>query len=138
MPTYSVIVVEEKERVVTVTMNRPEQLNACNAKMVAEVLALLAQLASRKDTRALVLTGAGRAFSSGADIGLDGLDEGGVVADHDPRGGDREDQLESAAMPTIAALNGLCVGGGLELARESCVLREGGSGLDGTLGWIQN
>jgi enoyl-CoA hydratase/carnithine racemase len=97
-------------------MNRPEKLNAYNAKMVAELLALLADLASRKAIRALVFTGAGRAFSSGADIGPDGLGEGGFVADHYPRGGNLEDQLESAEIPTIAAINGLCVGGGLELA----------------------
>jgi enoyl-CoA hydratase/carnithine racemase len=133
-----IIVVEEKERGVTVTMNRPEKLNASNAKMVAELLALLAERASRKDTRALGLTGAGRVFSSGADIGLDGLGAGGFVADCYPRVGDLEDQLESAEIPTVAAINGLCLGGGPELGKESCVSREAGSGMDGTLGWRQN
>lgn len=46
MPAYSLIVVEEKDRVVTVTMNRPEKLNAYNAKMMAELLALMAEVSS--------------------------------------------------------------------------------------------
>ena len=41
-------------------------------------------------------------------------------------------------MPTTAAMNGFCVGGGLKLARESCVSRDAGSGMEGTLDRLQN
>jgi len=60
--------IERKDGVVTVTMNRPERKNAANGKMLRELRATFEEVEDRSDDRVMVLTGAGGAFCSGADL----------------------------------------------------------------------
>src|SRR4051812_23187821 len=67
---YKHLVVERRERVLTVTLNRPERLNALSGEMTEELGGLLADLnRGDEDIRCLVLTGAGRGFCAGGDTG---------------------------------------------------------------------
>ena len=62
------LIIERKDGVVTVTMNRPERKNAANGKMLRELRAIFEEIEDRSDDRVMVLTGAGGAFCSGADL----------------------------------------------------------------------
>ena len=62
------LIVERKDGVVTVTMNRPERKNAANGKMLTELLETFVEVEDTPDDRVMVLTGAGGAFCSGADL----------------------------------------------------------------------
>ena len=62
------LIVERKDGVVTVTMNRPESKNAANGKMLTELRTTFEEVEDNRDDRVMVLTGAGGAFCSGADL----------------------------------------------------------------------
>ena len=116
--------VERDGAVAVLTIDRPEKRNAMTAGMWAALPELLAGLADDAAVRALVVTGAGPSFCAGADIGdlLSG------PAPEDPMAGVRRDNLAAQAAlrafphPTVAAVRGHCIGGGVELA-ASCDLR---------------
>ena len=78
METYETLLVDRSDGVVTVTMNRPHRKNAVTATMMEELIAVITETAAQHDDRVLVLTGAGGAFCSGADLSespvTDGLD----------------------------------------------------------------
>lgn len=99
-----------------VTLDRPERLNAYNMAMRDELYEVLAALQEDPEVRAMVLTGAGRAFSSGGDLTEFGLAPSPVVARRVRFRRDVTGMLRSLAVPTVAAVNGLAVGGGLEMA----------------------
>lgn len=113
---------EREGRVAIITLNRPERLNAIGLQTRAELSAALAALAEDKELRAGILTGTGRAFSAGADLK--------EMAETNASTGERWDSptLEQAVQfsrhpkPIIAAVNGLCLAGGLERALE-CDIR---------------
>jgi enoyl-CoA hydratase/carnithine racemase len=118
------LTVERDGGVAVLTIDRPEKRNAMTAGMWAALPGLLADLAGDRGLRVLVVTGAGPSFCAGADI-ADLL--GGADAD-DPMADVRRDNLAAQAAlrafphPTIAAIRGHCIGGGVELA-ASCDLR---------------
>jgi enoyl-CoA hydratase/carnithine racemase len=98
----------------TITLNRPEKLNAVTKAMSADLLALVERVGDDRDVRVLVITGAGeRSFSVGSDIGE-------VDAYPDPwefrNRRDYCDALRALRIPVVAAVNGYAYGGGLELA----------------------
>ncbi len=123
---YETCIVERSGPVATVSFNRPEALNAVNATVLRELLAIAAELAEDEATRAVILTGTGRAFSAGADT------KAVLQALADPeahrrlsdaarlrlaRTGRRVmDEWERLDQVTIAAINGWAIGGGLSLA----------------------
>ena len=115
--------VETQEGIRTLTVDRPEKLNALNSAVQGELAARVAEAAEDAALRCLILTGAGeKAFIAGADIAelatltpLDGRE-------HARRGQALLDRLENLPFPTIAAINGYAYGGGLELAL-ACTLR---------------
>ncbi len=121
---FETIRYEVQSGVATVTMNRPEKLNAFNGAMVDELSRVVEEVEGRDEVRVLILTGAGRAFSSGADYEWFNFEEWGRVIRAKARRLTHRlfDDLEYLEKPVIAAINGTCAGGGLELAL-SCDLR---------------
>lgn len=103
--------------VATITLSRPERMNALGARLTDELLAALAAVEADPNVRALVVTGAGeRAFCSGADLKeRAALDRPGRWA-HNRALNDCNSRLARLQIPTIAAVNGLALGGGCELA----------------------
>jgi enoyl-CoA hydratase/carnithine racemase len=97
------------------TLSRPEKLNALSGALERELLEALASPAAR-DAACVVLTGAGRAFSAGADVTeLAGLDPASIARYYRDTG-DVYERVAALEQPTIAAVHGWCLGGGLELA----------------------
>ncbi|MEX2520886.1 MAG: enoyl-CoA hydratase [Paracoccaceae bacterium] len=103
--------------VATVTLNRPEALNALSLALEGALRDLFIDLAARDGLRAIVLTGAGRAFSVGVD--LKELGQGGGLGRkwHGP--GTLSALMRESKTPIIAAVNGFAVTGGLELALQA-------------------
>lgn len=100
-----------------ITVTRPEKLNALNRKTVGELQRLFDELANDNQVRAIVLTGAGeKAFVAGADI-VEIRDQTALAArEFSERGQQLMRRIETMPKPVIAAINGYCLGGGLELA----------------------
>jgi enoyl-CoA hydratase len=107
---------EVRGRVAVLTLNRPERLNAISRALLEELLARAQELARNPDVRAAVVTGSGKAFAAGADIAeMRGF--GPAEAEEFSRLGHRAfGALEELAIPTIAAVQGVALGGGCELA----------------------
>jgi enoyl-CoA hydratase len=105
------------------TIERAKALNALNGKTIREIRCVLAEVKENEEVKVLIITGAGeKAFIAGADIGEIkklGLKEG---FDFVRVGQQMNDDIETLGKPTIAAINGLALGGGCELAL-SCTLR---------------
>src|SRR2546427_6916088 len=129
---YETILYEKKGPVLTITLNRPDTLNAINPQMTAELHAALDEADADAETRAIILTGAGRGFSAGFDIarrpdGRSSLDATGVeVADYIHRwwARDRDSSMELMHLwhitkPIIAAVHGWVMGGGFWYALAS-------------------
>src|SRR4030042_6942842 len=114
---YETIIFEVKDAVATITMNRPDKLNACNLKMFREINLALSLVEYNDDVRVVVITGAGdRAFSAGVDFGeLDFKDmkESSAFIRADARMFRR---IENIPQPVIAAVNGYAFGYGCEIA----------------------
>lgn len=115
--------VETTDGIRTLTVNRPEKLNALNSEVVAALDLAVAAAAGDTSLRCVILTGAGeKAFIAGADIGELAKLEPVAGRDHSRRGQAVLDAIERLPVPTIAAINGYAYGGGLELAM-ACTLR---------------
>jgi enoyl-CoA hydratase len=111
-----IVLLEQRGPVALLTLNRPDVLNALSAELLAALGERIAEVGQNGDVRALVVTGAGRAFAAGADIaqmrGLSALEAQAFSRlGHETFGA-----LETLAVPTIAAVNGFALGGGCELA----------------------
>lgn len=100
--------------VARVTLNRPEVLNAGDPGWVAELTEVVARIGARPGLRVGVITGAGRAFSTGVDLGA--LAAGEMTLPHFVAWEDAMTAIERMPIPFIAAINGHCLGGGLQLA----------------------
>ncbi|MBV8461792.1 MAG: enoyl-CoA hydratase [Acidimicrobiales bacterium] len=113
------LLVTRDEGVVTVTMNRPARKNAANGTMWRELLATFDDVAADREVRVMVLTGAGDAFCSGADLG-DAADVAGRPGDPyltQMRAlGDVALRLHRIPKPTIAKVNGVAAGAGMSMA----------------------
>lgn len=130
--------VEVSGKVATITLNRPEKLNAITPEMADALRAIVASINTSDDVRAVILTGAGpKAFCAGSDIKE--LDSYATPWQFRNRP-DYCDGIRSLLKPTIAALNGYTLGGGLEMAL-SCDIRiasetAGFAAPEIKLGWI--
>jgi len=119
---YQNILLETKDRISTLTINRPDKRNALNQATRDEIVQALDSLQSSSDSRVLIVTGAGdKAFIAGADIGE--FEGRTALTQREAMKGLRIfDAVEEFPKPVIAMINGFCLGGGLELAL-ACDLR---------------
>ena len=112
---YETLLLEREGPIRILTLNRPERLNAINLQLVLDLEDALRNIESDEEARCVILTGAGRAFCAGADI------------KESMSGPNRKllpirrrytffNKLEDIEKPVIAAINGVCIGGGLEFA----------------------
>ncbi len=112
------IIVEKKEGIAKITLNRPQVLNALNQQIFLEIQAALEDIGRDDSVGVVLITGAGRAFSAGLDIkALSVPGEGGDVgAEINRMGLGTIEAIESLPKPVIAMVNGYCLTGALEVA----------------------
>ena len=125
---YETLLVERDGPVMTVRMNRPEKRNAIGRQMHLDLQRLCSGLTEDFDTRAVILTGKGPAFSAGADTsewGQPGPDNELELRHQSGIGGRTSDAIQNLDQISIAAVNGFAIGGGAVLA-VCCDLRVAG------------
>ncbi len=126
---FKYIIFEIKNHVAVITFNRDHKLNAINGKMFDELYDALDEIKNNKEIRAAIITGKGRAFSTGGDFNqasqgmagdVESVEDGGKM-----QSGEMEIdvsqkrtvlKMQSTPKPIIAAVNGLALGGGLNVA----------------------
>lgn len=114
--SYQDIVVTREEGVGIIRLNRPKVLNALSKNLYREVDAAIGEFEADDEIKAIVFTGTGeRAFSAGADI-HEQLRDAENPPPPDPRRPEQAWHVASSTKPTVAALNGLCYGGGAVMA----------------------
>ncbi|ODT89283.1 crotonase/enoyl-CoA hydratase family protein [Phenylobacterium sp. SCN 70-31] len=127
MPTFETLLYSVDDGIATITLNRPDKLNAFNTTMMKELIAAFDETDGDDAVRAVIVTGAGRAFCAGAD-----LSAGGATFDYDKRGGEDQAARQEAGVhrdggglvtlriydslkPVISACNGAAVGVGVTM-----------------------
>ncbi len=113
---FELILVETADRIATVTINRPDKLNALNATVFNELEAAFRSLAGDRSVGAIIVTGAGRSFVAGADIAELADATAAALEARSRRGQAVFRMIERMPKPVIAAVNGFALGGGCELA----------------------
>jgi enoyl-CoA hydratase len=120
---YKTLIYEKKDNIGLLTINRPEKMNAISRELTSELKQLLDEIESDEELRILVITGAGdKAFVAGADVN--------EIVDREAKMGRRVSKerqeifsrIENLHVPSVAAVNGYALGGGLELAL-ACSIR---------------
>ena len=127
---FETVILKKEGHIATITMNRPEMMNALNLQMLQEMVAAIDEIARNDDVRVVVLTGAGRVFCSGADIS-EGGKASGLSGTPVEMHRNLRDSYQKVALglqrldkPTIAMVNGAAVGAGCDFA-FACDMRVG-------------
>jgi enoyl-CoA hydratase/carnithine racemase len=126
--TFETILTEQTEAALVITLNRPDKRNAISVRMMGEIIAALAAAQATGSARAVIITGGPSYFAAGADLNealqvktaAQGLSY--FKAWHA-----MNEAIESCTLPVLAAIEGFCITGGLELAL-ACDLRIAGAG----------
>ncbi|SOD72113.1 enoyl-CoA hydratase/carnithine racemase [Jatrophihabitans sp. GAS493] len=113
----SPLVATREGSILLVRLNRPEQLNALDWDLCAQLHRLWIETAADREVRVVVLTGAGRGFCAGADVG-------DLAGERRARGAGVDDELaflpgDHLSVPVIVAVNGVCAGGGLHFVADA-------------------
>lgn len=123
MMDYKTIIFELSGRVATITLNRPDRLNAINEDMREDFARLFTELQTNELIGVVIITGAGRAFSAGGDIEYFEREwDTAKFRAENHRLTQFFDELETIEKPVIAAINGPCTGAGLQVTL-SCDIR---------------
>jgi len=120
--SYEMLTLAVADRIATITVNRPDKLNALNDRTIAELGEAITECTSRADVGGIIVTGAGRAFVAGADIGELSRHDALSARSLAERGQQVFRRFEVCTKPVIAAVNGFALGGGCELAM-ACHMR---------------
>jgi len=136
---YEAIIVRVEDHVATLTLNRPDAMNAFNAQLQREFVAACASFNDDPDVRVVIITGAGeKAFSAGLDLKERAVEQGSFIEKRASRVrpgiATMHRALAAVDRPTIAAIRGWCLGGGLEIAL-ACDLRI--AATDARLGLVE-
>ena len=113
---YQSVTLAANDGIATLTVNRPDKLNALNDATIAELGAAIEEVRSSADIRGLIVTGAGRAFIAGADISELAAETPVSAQELALKGQRIFGRFESSPKPVVAAVNGFALGGGCELA----------------------
>jgi len=114
--SYQFLTLEVSDRIATLTVNRPDKLNALNDATISEIGEAIDEVRSRDDIAGLIVTGAGRAFVAGADISELSSQTPTIAKSRAQRGQGIFRRFATSPKPVIAAVNGFALGGGCELA----------------------
>ena len=132
--SYETIILDKKEHIASLTLNRPEQLNAITFQMVDELVSAFDDIDHDDEIRVLVITGAGRGFCAGADVG--GMTGNQAEGASESRGAEERRQrllrqagrtiprIQKMQKPVIAMVNGVAAGAGFDMAL-ACDIRVG-------------
>jgi enoyl-CoA hydratase len=121
--TEPLVLVEVSDRVATVTLNRPQAMNALSTALRDELSAAFKRLREDADVEVIILTGGGKAFCAGLDLKeLGGEVEGTAAGSEDSTPADIVEALLSCPQPVIGAINGVAITGGFELALACDIL----------------
>ncbi|HAG09341.1 MAG TPA: hypothetical protein DCK87_07275 [Desulfotomaculum sp.] len=141
------ILIKKEGKIAIITLNRPERRNAINRQMMEELITAIEEMSFDEEVRVVMLTGAGKAFCSGADVDLmAGGKEGEVLGEQDVEALRRSYVFVAAKKlilglrklekPTVAVVNGVCVGAGFDLAL-ACDLRLGSQNTTFMCGFVK-
>ena len=123
--------VTKKYHSAVVTMNRPEALNALNKAVFTDLEVALDDVEKDDEVYVVIITGAGRAFIAGADIGEQSTMDVAAGRKWGQRGSALFRRIEKLEIPTIAAVNGFALGGGCELAMSCDIILAAGPNAEG-------
>ena len=133
--TSDTMLLDVSEHIATLTLNRPDKLNALNGEMMEELVPVIERLAEDKEVRCVVVTGAGRGFCAGGDVA--GMASGETLPNENPvarlrRLEETSRLLHEMPKPTIAMVNGPAAGAGLSIALACDIRIAGESARFGT------
>ena len=113
--TFETVLIDTSDNICTITLNRPESLNALNFQLMKDLANALQEADKKKDVRVIIITGSDKAFAAGADI-KEMAEKNSVEMFLSNFFGDEHNVIAGIRKPIIAAVSGYALGGGCELA----------------------